>query len=132
MSYEQIAHLEDIQACRRTLKRVFEEARYHRMVAVKKPLLTPAHQAARLQWAKEHENWDFDMWKHVLWTDEASFTAGGFGIIYVTRTVDEQYESTCLTPKFRGYSACMAHACISGTSKGPLKIFEKELGKVTA
>jgi transposase len=72
------------------------------------------------------------MWKSVLWTDEASFTTGGFGVVYVTRLVDEAYEVSCLVPKFRGYSSWMAHGCISGTSKGPLHVFEKEDGRVTA
>jgi hypothetical protein len=72
------------------------------------------------------------MWKRVLWTDEASFTTGGFGVVYVTRRPGEEYDLSCLTPKFRGYSSWMAHGCISGTTKEPLQIFEKEWDKVTA
>jgi transposase len=132
MSYQTIAALEGIQACRRTLTRAFIQAGYNRRVAKKKPLLTDKQQADRLAWAQAHAHWDFEMWKRVLWTDEASFTTGGFGVVYVTRKVDEAYDLPCLVPKFRGYSSWMAHGCISGTTKGPLVVFEKELGKVTA
>ena len=132
LSYQSIAALEGIQACRRTLTRAFIQAGYNRRVAKKKPLLTDKHQTDRLAWARKHEHWDFDMWKRVLWTDEASFTTGGFGIVYITRQVDEAYEASCLVPKFRGFSSWMAHGCISGTTKGPLFVFEKELGKVNA
>ncbi len=129
---EYIAKLEGIQACRRTLFKAFAQENYHRRVAKEKPLLTEDRRKAQLQWAKEHESWDFNMWKRVLWTDEASFTTGGFGVVYVTRQPGEEYELSCLTPKFRGYSSWMAHGCISGTTKGPLQIFEKKGDKFAA
>lgn len=132
MPLEQIASIEGIQACRRTLFQAFKCERFFRRIAVEKPLLTEAHRAARLQWAIRHQQWDFEQWKRVLWTDEASFTTGGFGVIYVTRRPEEKYEPSCLLPKFRGYSSWMAHGCISGTTKGPLVVCEKAWGKVTA
>src|SRR5689334_18843245 len=38
LSYEEIAQLEGIRACRRTLTAAFEKEQYHRRVAVEKPL----------------------------------------------------------------------------------------------
>ena len=78
-----------------------------------------------MAWAKLHKHWDFNMWKRVLWTDEALFITGGFGIVYITRLADEAYDLSCLIPKFRGFSSWMAHGLISGIIKGPLHIFEK-------
>ena len=57
MIYEEIAELEGIQACRRTLNATFEKEQYHRRVATEKPLLTKAHKQARLAWALVHHNW---------------------------------------------------------------------------
>jgi hypothetical protein len=85
-----------------------------------------------LAWAKKHENWDFDMWKRVVWTDECSFTTGDFGSIYVTRRAEEKYNVACCIPKFRGFSSWMIHGSISGTKKGRLVVFEKAWGKITA
>ena len=53
-------------------------------------------------------------------------------MVYITRQVDEAYHHSCLVLKFRGFSSWMAHGCISGITKGPLVIFEKEFGKVTS
>jgi methylphosphotriester-DNA--protein-cysteine methyltransferase len=68
LSYEEIAQLEGIRACRRTLTAAFEKEQYHRRVAVEKPLLTEAHKRARLQWAYDHLNWTPAMWARVFWT----------------------------------------------------------------
>jgi transposase len=111
---------------------MFERERYHRRVATKKPLLTEEHRKARLEWAEKYKDWRFDEWCCVVWTDEASFTTGGFGVVYVTRQAGEKYKPSCLVPKFRGFSSWMAHGCISGLSKGPLVVFEKDYGKVAA
>ena len=132
LTWEEIAQLEDIQICRRSLTAAFEKEKYHRRTAQEKPLLTPEHMAARLQWAKNHESWTIDMWKRVSWTDAASFTTGAFGNVYVTRTAEEKYLPECLVPKFAGYSSAMAYGAISGVSKGPLILMEKDWGKVTA
>jgi transposase len=132
LSYQTIASLEGIAGCRRTLTDAFIRSGYNRRVAQKKPWLSDKHQADRLAWAQLHKDWTIEQWNRVLWTDEASFTTGGFGVIYVTRLVDEKYDPSCLVPKFRGFSSWMAHGCISGTSKGPLVVYEKGLGKITA
>lgn len=131
MPYEEIAQIEGIQACRRTLIKAFEKEQYHRRVATEKPLLTDAHKQARLQWAYTHLNWTDDMWARVIWTDEASFSTGGFGQVYVTRRPEEKYLDACCFPKFRGYSSWMIHGSISAIGKGPLVIFEKEWGSIT-
>ena len=131
MIYEEIAELEGIQACRRTLKAAFEKEQYHRRVATEKPLLTEAHKQARLAWALVHRDWPPWMWARVLWTDEASFATGGFGKVYVTRRPEEKYLDSCCFPKFRGYSSWMIQGTISLYGKGRLVVFEKEWGNIS-
>ena len=118
--YEEIAQLEGIQACKRSLITAFEREQYHCRVAAEKPLLTQAHMDARLHWAQLYKHWDEAMWECVVWTDEASFSTGGFGKVYVTRRAEEKYDNSCLVPKFRGYSAWMIYG------SGPFTVFEKE------
>ena len=84
MIYEEIAELEGIQACRRTLKAAFKKEQYHRRIATEKPLLTEAHKQAHLAWALVLRNWPPWIWARVLWTDKASFATGGFGKVYIT------------------------------------------------
>jgi hypothetical protein len=66
MMYEEVAQIEGIQACRRTLTTAFEKEMFHRRIAAEKPFLMPAHKAARIVWARVHINWDFNMWKRVI------------------------------------------------------------------
>ena len=48
MPYEEIASIEGINACRRSLTAAFEKKRYHRRSATAKPLLTEKHKEKRL------------------------------------------------------------------------------------
>jgi hypothetical protein len=57
MLLEEVAKLEGVQACRRTLVTAFEKEQYHRRVAIEKPLLTEAHKRDRLAWALVHRDW---------------------------------------------------------------------------
>ena len=125
LTYEEIADIEGISACRRTLTKAFEKEQYHRRKAAEKPLLTPKHMERRTGFAYYHESWEWPMWKRVDWTDEATFRIGGFGDVWVTRTAEEKYDNSCLTPKFRHRPGLMVHGAISGVSKGPLTIFDE-------
>ena len=41
---------------------------------VKKPAMTKTQKRARLKWAQEHKDWSLERWRHILWSDESSFT----------------------------------------------------------
>jgi hypothetical protein len=57
MLLEEVAELEGVQACRRTLVTAFKKEQYHRHIAIEKPLLTEAHKRDRLAWALVHHDW---------------------------------------------------------------------------
>lgn len=42
----------------------------HGQIACKRPLLTAAHKARRLQWARERVNWTVAQWRQVIFSDE--------------------------------------------------------------
>ena len=130
LSYPEIAALEGLQACRRTLTAAFEKERYFRRVATEKPLLTEKHMRDRLEWARIHVHWNDWQWARVIWTDECSIACGSFGQVYITRRAEEKYLPACCVPKFRGYSAYMIWGCITSYGKGPLVVFEKEWGTI--
>ncbi|KAI0995408.1 hypothetical protein K3495_g12771 [Podosphaera aphanis] len=92
LTYEQVAELEGIQACRPTLIDAFEKELHHRRVAIEKPLLSDTQKDACLSWAQPHINWTDAQWIHVIWTDEASVSTGFCGKIYVTRRAEEKYQ----------------------------------------
>jgi transposase len=56
MPLGQIAHLEGIQVCSKSLHKAFEREGYFRRKATQKPLLTDEHKAARLAWAIRHRS----------------------------------------------------------------------------
>ena len=49
--FEEIAFLEGISACKRSLYKAFKKEGYFRRVATEKPLITPIQREARLRWA---------------------------------------------------------------------------------
>lgn len=40
----------------------------------KKPFISLKNIKNRIRWCKEHRNWSLDDWKHVVWSDESTFT----------------------------------------------------------
>jgi transposase len=56
MPLGQIAHLEGVQVCSKSLHVAFEKEGFFRRKATHKPLLTDEHKAARLAWAIRHRS----------------------------------------------------------------------------
>ena len=46
---------------------------YRSRVPVTKPLLSKKQQQKRLQWAREHQDWDAAQWFRVMFSDESKF-----------------------------------------------------------
>ena len=57
----------------RSVRRVMHELLYRVTKKTKKPLLSRAHKALRLEWARAHQHWTFDDWKKVVFSDECVF-----------------------------------------------------------
>ena len=58
---------------------------FRRCRAVRKPWITKAGRGKRLLFARLHRRWDFNQWKKVLWSDEATFTVTDCTPNYVYR-----------------------------------------------
>lgn len=115
------------------MRAAFETEGYSRRVARSKPFLTEANKERRLQWALDHENWSVQDWLRVIWTDEAAFYVGGFrGRVWVTRNIHEEFHDQCLVPKFQRLLHVMVWGGICADRVGPLVIWNKSWGKITA
>jgi len=71
-------------------------------------------------------------WRSVLWTDESYMSADGPHRRYVTRRKSQLYSQDCLQPKIRHPTSVMIWGSISGAGTGPMVIWEKDWGTVTA
>src|SRR5215470_8373861 len=60
----------DVEISVATVKRRLREAGGKHTNEILKPLLTDNHRRKRLQWAKDHQNFD---WNRVIFTDESTF-----------------------------------------------------------
>jgi len=58
----------------RTVRRELHRVNIHGRAAVAKPLVTCANAKRRFQWCKERKSWAVDNVKHVLFSDESTFT----------------------------------------------------------
>ena len=58
---------------KRIVNRRLNSARFRARKLIKRPLLTIRHKTARLQWARDHMEWNIRSWKRVHWSDESRF-----------------------------------------------------------
>jgi hypothetical protein len=130
MMYKEIARLEGVHAGQKALIVAFKMESYGRRVATLKPLLTEAQKKVCLAWAIEHLSWKPEYWVQVVWTDKCSFSTEGFGKVYVTRQLDEKYDESYYTPKFKTYSSWTIHRSISVFGKGDIVVIKMKWGRV--
>lgn len=111
-----------IEISARTIRRRLVHAGLFARRPAKKPLLSKKNRRSRLQFARDHLNWTFDMWKRVVFSDESKFNLfKSDGACYVRRPRGERLNKkyVCPTVKHGGGSA-MVWGCFSGYGMGPL------------
>lgn len=113
----------DISA--QTIRRRLNEGGLFGRRAAKKPLLTMKMKRARLQWAKDHENWTLNDWRDVIFSDESKFSlSGSDGTQYVRRRVGERFQEECLQTTTRSAPSIMVWGCFSYDGIGQLHFIE--------
>ena len=61
------------------------------------PVLTRRHRLARLQWARNHANWNWRQWRTILFTDESRYCVSHVdGRVRVWRRRGEHYADDCV------------------------------------
>jgi hypothetical protein len=97
-----------------------------------RPILTLRHRTARLQWARDHVNWQLRYWTLGLFRDESRFCVDFHdGRRRVWRMPGERYADCCVTEhdRFRGGSV-MVWAGISIDGKTDLHMIAGNLSGV--
>ena len=117
-------------ACRQTISTILHEENIACRVARRKPFLKDEHKRIRLEWCLECQNWGFEEWSRVIWTDESTFElvggGGGRRRCWRQRGVSKAYESRYLKPTFKsGRSSVMIWGSIIYGFKGPMTILNE-------
>lgn len=94
-----------IKASPMTVWRVLRSASFRKTKPTRKPGLSPAAKAARLQWCLERKDWTLEDWKKVIWSDETAIVLGSRrGYLRVWRTPEERVNASVIRARFAGYS----------------------------
>lgn len=112
----------DVSISSRTVARRIAAAGLNGRVAVKKPLISKKNRAARLRFARLHQNWTVADWKKVLWSDESKFNLfGSDGKQYVRRPKNTRFNPRYQLPTVKhGGGNVMVWGCFSYSGVGPL------------
>ncbi|XP_047993531.1 uncharacterized protein LOC125231968 [Leguminivora glycinivorella] len=81
--------------CADTVRRVLHSEGLHNRRPAVKPLLTERHKTARLQFAKDHLDYD---WSNVIFTDEKSFRSSQHGRLHLWRRNNTRYDTNNVVP----------------------------------
>jgi transposase len=112
---------------RQSAWRILHSAGYGKRKPTMKPGLTDAMKAARLGFALQHEHWQLEDWKNVIWTDETSIVLRHRrGSTRVWRKASQQYDATVIRARFKRASEFMFWGCFSYDRKGPMHIWKPE------
>ncbi len=112
----------------RTIQRRIKEQKLAKHRQRPKPLLTGKHRQKQLTWALEHENWTYDDWKKVVWSDECSVELGsGYGRPWVFYRIGANLEDTdCVETRKR--VRVMIWGAFYGETKGEAVVLKGDPG----
>lgn len=93
------------------------------------PKLTVAHRQARLEFARQHLNWNLAQWESILFSDESRMTlSGSDGRRNVMRRPGERYAQCCIRETVRfGGGSTMFWGGISLTGRTELVFFRNQV-----
>lgn len=88
--------------------------------ASKKPFLSEVNRKIRLQWARDHQNWNRDDWKKVLWSDESKFMVRHQASRKVWRPTGMRYHPKYTSKSVKHQKSVMVWGCFSYYGVGRL------------
>jgi transposase len=115
----------------KTVSRRLLEHGFQARSPAKKPLLTDKMKKARLDWAKEHQNWTLEDWKRVIFSDESKFNLfGPDGRKLVRRKPGERYHPKCVTRTVKHSPYVMIWGCMTAYGLGPLNFVQGTMNAI--
>ncbi|KAJ5700997.1 hypothetical protein N7493_003005 [Penicillium malachiteum] len=132
LTCEQICCLLQLPVSAETLRTSLKQRGMTAHPAAQKPPIQAHHAQIRIAWAQERENWQFDDWARVIFSDEAWFKSGWHRMPFIHRFKDERYHPTAVVGQSKQRSGIMVWACFAGRFKGPLVIWDPAWGSITS
>ena len=85
----------------------------------------------RLEWAKEHKDWNAEQWRKVVFSDESNFDLQNIAgtCQYVWRCAGEAYQPECVLPTVKHSLTVMIWGSFSAHGVGRIHVCE---GKMNA
>ena len=98
---------------------------------MKKPLLRPQNKRKRLEWTKKYQNWTFEEWSKVLWSDESKFEVfDSKRRVFVWPSARERASDSCQVSKRKhGGGFLTVWGCFAFENVGDLRRIEGILDK---
>jgi transposase len=112
----------------KTVYRLLKEEGITNWIYQKRPLLTPEVAGKRYAWALAHENWGFDKWAKIIWSDECSVERGtGKRREWCFRTPAQKWNKNMIQPYKKGHDfSIMVWACFWGLEHSNLYALERD------
>ncbi|GFV92283.1 uncharacterized protein TNCV_3951381 [Trichonephila clavipes] len=114
----------NVNVSERTVRRKLKDLNFKTCRPARKPKLTPAMKAKRLNWAKQWRDKDMDFWKSVCFSDESSFEMLQNKAHFVRRHRGEKFHSDCVVQTVKHPTKIMIWSVISGKGTGRLYVFK--------
>ena len=99
MPYIQVSEELHLFVFEKVMRRAMQKEEIFRRLARQKSPISEKNRLLRLAFAHEHLNWIQLQWNVILWTDETWVTNDRHTRIWVSRRVDEKYETDCIVEK---------------------------------
>ena len=129
-SYSEIIEPLGLSICHRTLYTIIQGSGFGKWKAQKRPKLTQEIAKLRYDWALKHEDWTYDDWSKVVWSDECSIELGsGHQRKWVFRLnrLGEKWKKEYIQPYGKGKGIrVMVWASIWGPNRSDLVRLERD------
>ncbi|GFX49653.1 uncharacterized protein TNCV_4902951 [Trichonephila clavipes] len=105
-----------------TVRRKLKDLNFKICRPAKKPKLTPALKAKRLNWAKQWLDKDVDFWRSVCFSDESTFQILQNKAQFMRHRCGEKFHSDCVVQTVKHTTKIMIWSVIGGEGTGRLYI----------
>ena len=103
ITYKQLCGLTDDKISKSTLYRVLKNSDIINWMAKKRSRLRLIDAELRLEWTKKHEDWIYNRWANVIWSDECSVKWGSDKRRqWVFRTPDQKWDKNMIQDVSKG------------------------------
>ncbi len=128
ITYRNLLIKTGVDVSAKTVYRLLKEEGITNWRCKKRPLLTPEVAGKRYAWALAHEDWGFDKWAKIIWSDERSVGRGtGKRREWCFRTPAQKWDKNMVQPYKKGHDfSIMVWACFWELERSNLYALERD------